>query len=180
MIVLVRRLVQIRICSKANFMNLSKGDGATHRRDCPVNYRMRLQFETDARDDYFSRRIEGGKFWIVWIDKAGKEHKVSIVGPNLRSGAANVMVTLPDAVEVGDILAMTAVTKDSRAEFENKMEVTVRPWAERRKGGETKPRHKKPSDQPGKDRERPRELATPEIDPVYRDGRSTISTSTPP
>jgi hypothetical protein len=143
--------------------------GESHKRDCPVNYRMRLQFETDARDDYFSRRIEGGKFSLTWIDKVGKERKASVVGPNLRSGSASVMVTLPDGVEVGDALAMTAITADSRATFKNKIEVTVRPWAEHRKGGETKKRDKNPNEQLGKDRERPRQLATPKMDPVYRD-----------
>ena len=143
--------------------------GDTHKRECPVNYRMRLQFETDARDDYFSRRIERGDFSLTWTDKAGKEHNVSIVGPNLRNGIASVMVTLPDGVEVGDLLMMTAITEDTRASFDNRIEVTVRPWAEHRKGGETKRRDKNPNDQQGKDRERPRQLATPKMDLVYRD-----------
>ncbi|MDO8874891.1 MAG: hypothetical protein Q8M24_01980 [Pseudolabrys sp.] len=143
--------------------------GEVHKRDCPVNYRMRLTFETDARDDYFSRRIEGGKFSMVWTDKVGKEHNVSVVGPALRSGSASVMVTLPDGVGPGDALAMTAATKDTRAEFVTKLDVTVRPWSEHRKGGETKRRDKNPNKEPGKDREKPRELSTPKIDPVYRD-----------
>jgi hypothetical protein len=130
---------------------------------------MRLQFETDARDDYFARRIEGGKFSMVWVDKAGKEHKISIVGPNLRSGSATVMVSLPEGVDVSDVLNMTAITEDSRATFNNKIDVTVRPWAEHNKGGGTKQREKKPNEQQGNDRERPRQLSTPRIDPVYRD-----------
>jgi hypothetical protein len=148
--------------------------GQTHKRECPINYRMRLQFETDARDDYFSRRIEGGKFSLTWTDKAGKEQKVSIVGPNLRSGLASVMVTLPEGVTVGDMLAMTAVAEDTRASFKNKIEVTIKPWAEHRQGGTTKPREKNPNEQQGKDRERPRQLATPKIDPVYRDRWETL------
>jgi hypothetical protein len=143
--------------------------GEVHKRDCPINYRMRLQFETDARDDYFSRRIEGGKFSLIWIDDMGKERKVSIVGPNLRSGSASVTATLPDGVHVGDVLSFVARTKDTRGEFENKIEVTVRPWAEHRKGGGKKNDKKPPAKTHGNDRERPRELATPKIDPVYRD-----------
>jgi hypothetical protein len=143
--------------------------GETHKRDCPINYRMRLHFETDARDDYFFRRIEGGRFSLVCTDKAGKDHNVSVVGPNLRSGSASVMVTLPDGAEVGDLLAMTAVTQDSRATFKNKIEVTVKQWAEHHKAGGTKKKDKNPNDQQGKDRERPRQLSTPKIDPVYRD-----------
>jgi hypothetical protein len=143
--------------------------GETHKRDCPINYRMRLQFETDARDDYFSRRIEGGRFSLSWTDKSSKGHKVSVVGPNLRNGSASVMVTLPDTVEIGEMLAMTATIEDTRAKFKNKIEVTVKPWAEHHKGGATKKRDKNPNEQSGKDRERPRQLATPKIDPVYRD-----------
>lgn len=38
--------------------------GTLYRRSCPINQRMRLIFETDARDDYFSRRIERGQFFF--------------------------------------------------------------------------------------------------------------------
>jgi hypothetical protein len=143
--------------------------GQIHRRDCPINYRMRLSFETDVRDDYFSRRIEGGKFSLMYVDKAGKEQKVSTVGPNLRRGAASVMATLPDSAEAGDVIRFTARTKDTRSEFENCADVTVRPWAEHREGGKKPKDQKPPSKNPGKDRERPRELATPKIVRVYRD-----------
>ena len=104
------------------------------------------------RDDYFSRRIEGGKFSLMYVDKAGKEQKVSTVGPNLRRGAASVMATLPDSAEAGDVIRFTARTKDTRSEFENCADVTVRPWAEHREGGK-KPKDQKP---PSKSRQRPR------------------------
>ncbi|HXN88893.1 MAG TPA: hypothetical protein VN890_06025, partial [Methylocella sp.] len=119
--------------------------------------------------DYFSRRIEGGKFSLMWLDNKGKEHRVSIVGPNLRRGSANVMATPPDGVEVGDVIRLVAHTKDTRSVFENRIDVTIKPWAEHREGGKN-PNDRKPPDKTrGKDRERPRELATPKIDPVYRD-----------
>jgi hypothetical protein len=131
---------------------------------------MRLSFETDARDDYFARRIEGGKFSLMWVDEAGGEHKVSTVGPNLRHGAASVMATLPDSVEVGQVLGFIARTEDTRSKFENRIEVTIRPPAEHREGGSRPRRDRKTTDKTsGKDREKPRELATPTIVPVYRD-----------
>ena len=79
------------------------------------------------------------------------------------------MVTLPDGVEVGDVLKMVAVTEDTRAKFANPIEVTVRPWAEHRKGGDTKRRDKN-SERAA--RQGPRTSAPakhPKIDPVYRD-----------
>lgn len=143
--------------------------GEEHKRNCPINYRMRLQFETDARDDYFKRRIEAGRFSITWATKSGEQHKISVAGPNLRNGLATVMVTLPDDIAVDDVLAMTAVTEDSRATFENKVIVAIKPWAKHHKGGDTKRKQKTPSNQQGADRETPRKLATPKMDPVYRD-----------
>ena len=143
--------------------------GDTHKRECPINYRMRLTFETDARDDYFTRRIECGKFSMAWIDKANKEHKISIVGPSLHSGLATVMVSLPEDVSVGDMLHIIALTQDPRTTFENKIEVTVRPWAEHNKGGGTNTKNKKPDPKKGDDREKPHHLSTPRMDPVYRD-----------
>ena len=143
--------------------------GEIHKRDCPINYRMRLLFETDARDDYFSRRIESGVFSLVWIDKVGEEHKVSTVGPTLRRGAASVMATLPEGVDVGDVADFVARTKDTRNDFENRIVVTVKPPAEHREGGKPNKDRKAADKGPGKERERPRELSTPKIDPIYMD-----------
>ena len=143
--------------------------GDVHKRDCPINYRMRLMFETDARDDYFSRRIESGKFSLMWLDKKGKERTVSIVGPNLRQGSASVMATLPDDGEVGNVISFVTRITDTRSEFENRIEVTIKPWAEHREGGKKPKDRKPPGTTQGNDRERPRELTTPKIDPVYRD-----------
>ena len=108
-------------------------------------------FRDDARDDYFSRRIEGGRFWLDWIDKSGTEHKVSVIGPKLRRGAATVMVTLPDKIEVGDTARLIARTKDTRSEFQNQIEVNIKPAAEHREGGKADQRERKlASKNPGK------------------------------
>ncbi len=149
------------------FKNVPYGD--VHNRDCPINYRMRLSFETDARDDYFSRRIESGAFSLMWIDKTGKENKVSTVGPNLRRGLATVMATLPDDVNVGDVVGFIARTKDTRTEFENRLRVTILSPAEHRDSGKPNKERKTADKGAGKDREKPLELSTPKIDPVYRD-----------
>lgn len=143
--------------------------GETLNRDCPINHRMRLTFETDARDDYFARRIEGGKFSLIWVDEKGNERKASTIGPKLRRGSANVMATLPDGVEVGQVIGFIARVKDTRSEFENRIHVTIKAWAEQREGRKRTDDRKTPDKTQGKEREKPRELSTPKIDPVYRD-----------
>jgi hypothetical protein len=153
-----------------NFFKLKSVQyGEVYKRDCPINYRMRLAFETDARDDYFERKIEGGRFLLVWVDGTGSERGVSTVGPNLRRGSATVMVTLPDEVEVGEIVGFVARVKDTRSEFENRIEVTIKPRAEHHEGGKRRRDRSTPDKTPGKDREKPRQLTTPKIVPVYRD-----------
>ncbi len=54
------------------FKTKGVGYGALYKRSCPINQRMRLTFETDARDDYFTRRIERGRFYLVWRDREGR------------------------------------------------------------------------------------------------------------
>ena len=141
--------------------------GKPYKRNCPINNRMRLTFETDARDDYFRRRIERGNFSLFYLDKAGAEVDASYVGPNLKNGIASVVASLPDDVEVGDVLTYIARVEDTRATFENRIEVLVKPPAEHQGGGQGE--RKPPQPKPGQEREIPRQLATPHIERVYRD-----------
>src|SRR5207249_3646302 len=125
--------------------------------------------ETDARDDYFSRRIEGGQFTLTHLSDGGMEQKVSFVGPSLRRGVATVMVTLPDGVEVGAVQKFLARTKDTRSDFQNRIDATVRPWSEHREGGKKREDRKPPTRSDGKERERPQEFAMPKIEPIYKE-----------
>ena len=142
--------------------------GALHKRPCPINQRMRLTFETDARDDYFTRKIERGVLALTYVDKTGAEHGASTVGPRLKRGIASVMADLPEGAEVGDVLSFVAKVKDSRSAFENRIEVTVKPAAQPHESGGEGAR-KTPQQKLGTDRELPQQLAVPQIVRVYRD-----------
>lgn len=151
-----------------SFFNLKGADyGKQARRATPINYRVRLAFETDARNDYFTRRIERGQFSLTWSRLSGAVTDASYVGPTLKDGIATVNVTLPaDAVE-GDRLTFVARTWDSRATFENSVEVLIQPAAETRinkgSGGKRNP----PDPKKGGEREVSRQLATPNIQRIY-------------
>ena len=145
--------------------------GEVHKRYCPINHRMRLTFETDARDDYFSRRIEGGKFSLMWIDEAGKDAQCihCRAEPTARHRHCDGDFAGRRGSRPGPQFHRYAL-EIPRSEFESRIAVTVRPPAEHRKGGSKPKKDRKTADKtPGKDREKPRELATPKIDPVYRD-----------
>ena len=127
---------------------------------------MRFTYETDARDDYFTRRIEKGEFKLTFVESTPVEKQTSPVGPNLRNGIATVGVELPETVAVGDRLTYIARVHDSRGAFENRIVVTVRPEAAKSSGGGG--RRNPPKDKDGDDRERPRRLGEPQIEPIYR------------
>ncbi|MDO8839055.1 MAG: hypothetical protein Q7V31_08995 [Parvibaculum sp.] len=136
-------------------------------RSCPINNRMRLTFETDARNDYFTRAAERGAFDLTWKGNDGAEYKASPNGPTLKKGIAVVMVDLPNGASVDDEFEFIARTHDAHRLFENRIKVRVKPTAEKTGGGggERKP----PKNKDGAERERPTELESPSIKRVYRD-----------
>jgi hypothetical protein len=141
--------------------------GKLYKRSAPINQRMKFTFETDARDDYFQRRIERGNFSLVYLNKKGKELDSSYVGPSLKSGIASVMANLPEEAAVGDVLPYIARIEDAHRTFENRIEVTVKPAAESHSGGSGT--RKPPQNKPGNEREISQQLATPKIERVYRE-----------
>ena len=141
--------------------------GKLYKRAAPINQRMKFTFETDARDDYFLRRIERGDFSLVYIDNKGKPHDASYVGPSLKRGISAVMANLPEEAEVGDVIKYIARTEDAHHSFENVIEVTVKPAAESHSGGSGS--RKPPQNKPGDEREIPRQLSTPKIERIYRE-----------
>ena len=155
--------------------------GTLHRRECPINQRMRLTFETDVENNYFTRRIERGQFALTWIDKGKFEQSASHVGPNLKNGIANVTLDLPDDVSVGDKVELVALIKDSIQPFENRVLVTVNPEAKKYSGPDTPPPWP-PSNIEGNERERPSQFWTCLVsrESIETIGKSTTSTNLPP
>ena len=132
-----------------------------------VNQRVRLTFETNARDDYFRRPAERGSFDLFLLDAGDLEKRVGVNGPNLKHGIATVMLDLPDEAIVGEQMAFIARVRDTRATFENRITISVRPFVEPKSGGSG--RRKPPTDKKGKERERAVEVAPPRIRRIYKD-----------
>ena len=142
--------------------------GTLHKRTCQINQRLRFTFETDARNDYFIRSIERGSFALAWDNGMNVSTNASYVGPNLKNGIATVTLDLPDEIKVGDEITFVTTTKDSSGVFENRFLVTVKPERRISPVGDKRKR-RPPTDRPGRERERPRQLAPPQIKRIYRD-----------
>jgi hypothetical protein len=91
-------------------------------KSAPINRRFRVQFETDAENEYFNRDREPGQFSISFNDRTITDFSL-----NLWNGLATLTVTLPDDVKIDDVLHFkTETTDNSRVEpFYNEFFVKV-------------------------------------------------------
>lgn len=91
---------------------------------CPKNHPCRIEFETDAANDYFDRIDDPGH-----IETRGLPQKLS---QNLWDGRATLKFGLPDSVNVGDEFSVEVSVNDvSRVEpFKSVFKIHVDPEAE--------------------------------------------------
>ena len=132
---------------------------------CPINQRFRVQFETDAENDYFTRETDRGKFDLYFDDGT------TITNPtlNLWNGIATLTVSLPKNVKEGNIVGYQVKVDDIQRKnpIAQNFYVLVAPFAKKSPGGNGE--RAKPSGKRGKGkREKPARLALPSIIPVYQ------------
>ena len=142
--------------------------GKQLRRECHINQRCRIVFETDAVNDYFSRSVDPGEFSLFLVSEVGRSKVSDYVGPNLQNGLATLAVQLPANCKVGDLLRFQAVLTDpTRLDpFENTFCLDVKPEAVPHGGGGGG-RHKPPTKEEGDEREVPTGINLPNIVPIY-------------
>ncbi len=135
-------------------------------RDCHINLRARIVFETDAVNDYFSRPVDRGQFTLECISDDGRTPATDFVGPNLQNGIATLAVRLPANCSVGDRLCFEATVADpTRWEpFVNRFIVDIKPEIEA--GGGDGSRRKPPAKDEGDSREISAGISLPNIIPV--------------
>ncbi|HEY1580521.1 MAG TPA: hypothetical protein VGF82_25955 [Terracidiphilus sp.] len=138
--------------------------GKELRRDCHINQRGRIVFETDADNDYFSRNVDAGEFSLFLVSEAGRSPVSDYVGPNLQNGIATLTIQLPANCKVGDLLRFHAVVSDPTLlnAFTNTFTLDIKPEAvpHTSDGGE---RHQPPTKEKGQEREVPTGINLPNI-----------------
>jgi len=99
---------------------------------CPYNQRFRVQFETDAENNYFTRDLYPGEFKLMLGGKTLVEDYIL----NLWNGIANLTVALPEDSKIGNLLKYTVEINDvSRVNpFLITFHVLVDPPVEKKKG----------------------------------------------
>lgn len=172
----------VRYPTYFRFKGLEYGEALT--RECPINVRARIYFETDAENEYFRRKIDPGEFELFQIID-GNEVVYDTYSCNLRNGIATLNLKLPDVCEVGDILYFKAVATDRTKviePFENQLSLRIGAEQKQKKGNKSK-RRKPPLERNGGNRELPSGMQLPNIQKVYEsstEGHKTWADMTPP
>lgn len=145
------------------FRLLGKSQGKLVK-NCPRNWRFRVQFETDASNDYFDRDNDPGMFTLEANGQVVRDYVLT-----LWNGRANLTVQLSESAKPGDrILYQSRVTDATRWDvFEDSFESIVLPEEPHHKGGDTVP-PESGTDEDGKGKHKPDLLALPEIYDVTR------------
>ncbi|OGD83584.1 hypothetical protein A2572_04775 [Candidatus Collierbacteria bacterium RIFOXYD1_FULL_40_9] len=117
-------------------------------KSCNVNRKFRIQYETDASNDYFNRDNDPGSFGLSW-----EGMDIDSFSLNLWSGLATLNVTLPECASVGDLLLFKSTASDyTQTEgYTADFYVKVIEPAESGKGDDGE-RKEPPSDKPGDER----------------------------
>lgn len=146
-----------------------KKSGSVVERDCHINLRCRIAFETDAVNDYLSRSEDPGNR-ALYLVKNGESAPVGTSQMNLNNGVATLNIKLPPNCRVGDELRFRSVVTDSTRidPFETDIVINVREKS--RNAKKTTTSRRRPSSQnKGKGREALSQIQLPVITEVYED-----------
>ncbi len=146
-----------------------KKQGDLLNKNTPINKKARIQFETDARNDYFDERRgeEKGDFELYLISDEKKIKIKGFTGPSLSNGNSYVSIPFPEDTKVGDNIRFQAVINDytQREPFINDLCVVVGIGQDSNTG--TRAKNKSKTDDPGNDREQPSGISLPNIVEVF-------------
>ncbi len=144
---------------RPEFFRLFKRHRRPRLNERPLNrHRFRIQFETDAVDNYFDRESDPGVFTLYCNDT-----EVSDSDLNLRDGVATLNISLPSDAVPGDSLSYFALVSDDLlvAPIENEFVVLVTQTDSSKSGGNGN--RKPPAGDDEGDRETPDNMAMPQV-----------------
>ncbi|HUW65268.1 MAG TPA: hypothetical protein VMW83_11375 [Spirochaetia bacterium] len=148
-------------------------------KECHINLRCRIHFDTDAANDYLTRDTDPGTSYLHAIIDDENKILVDSYSLSLYNGAATLSVKLPETCSVGDAIKFQLTVSDSSRvmPFQNTFAVHVKEASEtksNKKGGGrngTKP----PGKDDGHDSTISSGIALPDIKLVNEDGWASMS-----
>lgn len=141
------------------FFKLSKEYSTDKPKYCQIDRKFRMQFITDATNDYFNRDLNPASFQLDWDGVA-----IETFSHNLWNGICTVSVTLPECVVIGDSLTLKSVVSDEVNIEPFTSEFTIKIVEKKRtEGGESPEPTDTPNTDPGTDKSNSSKLSLPHI-----------------
>jgi len=126
-------------------------------KNCFINRRFRIQYETDAENDYFKRDREPGEFTLKIGDATIEDYSL-----NLWNGLATLTVGIHQGARIGDMLGFQSEVKDISRVDSFLDEFIIKVYKSQEKTNGEKGKRKKPSSKDsGNNREKPSYLDIP-------------------
>lgn len=149
-----------------NFFRFAgKEQGELLARTAHLESKVRIAFDTDVVDDYFTRKVDRGIKDFARIVEDKRVLLGDYTGPNLADGRANLSIDLPDDVMAGDVIEMELTVKDPATgiEFVNNAKIAVLAALEDDDKTKKKKKKEPPADKPGEQQDGQAGLDFPEV-----------------
>lgn len=147
----------------------NKEYGTVLTKNCHINMRARISFETDVANDYFEREIDKGIFTLNIVNGDEKEYTDESSTLNMENGIANLNISLSKTCNVSDCLKFKAIVDDRTLlePFINEISLRILEETNIKESKQT-PRRKPASQKPGSDRETASRIEPPRPTKVYQ------------
>ncbi len=125
---------------------------------CPINHKFRVQYETDAENNYFNRDKDPGELTLELNDEAIQDYSL-----NLWNGLATLTISIPKNAKVGETLCFETKANDINQinPFTNKFCILIEQESKTNGGGGK--RKSPPDEKKGKDRQKESYLDIPNV-----------------
>ncbi|MEK7117022.1 MAG: hypothetical protein AAB837_02560 [Patescibacteria group bacterium] len=134
-------------------------------KSCPINHKFRIQYETNAENNYFNRDKDPGELVLKLGGEAIKDYSM-----NLWNGLATLTISIPENTKAGDILCFDTKVSDINQINPFAGQFCIQITKEQVTNG-SKNGHRKnpPGDKKGNDRQRESYLDVPNVVDIKRE-----------
>lgn len=140
------------------YFNPSKNYSKSNPKPCHINHKFRIQYETDAENNYFNRDKDPGELTLKLNDEATKDYSL-----NLWNGLATLTISIPEDAKVGDILCFETKVNDINRIEPFASQFCIQVAEEQEIGGTNGGRKRPPSKKEGEDRQKESYLDIPNV-----------------
>lgn len=141
-----------------SYFKLKKNFSESKPKSSPINQKFRVQFETDANNDYFTRDNHSGNFKLFYN---GSRFEYSNL--NLWNGIATLNCEFPSNIDPGDVIEFSVEVEDIQRIDPFQLNFFVKAEPPENNKSKTKGQRVKPPGKKGNKRKKPSALNLPKI-----------------